>query len=341
MGARKTKPKINLALQGGGAHGAFTWGVLDLLLERDVFNIEAISGTSAGAMNAVALLDGWMKGGKEGAREHLNNFWLGVSAKSQIAPVQRSLIDKMLGSYEIENTMGMQFVKLMSQFASPYEFNPLNINPLKAVIERLIDFESVRKCTDVKLFISATNVHTGRARIFTNQELTVDALMASACLPHIFQAVEIDGVPYWDGGYMGNPALWPFFYNTESEDIVLVQVNPIELAKTPKSAQEILNRLNQITFNSSLLGELRAIDFVNRLIEEGTLSRKQYKAPRLHNIAADTALEDLSAATKLLADWSFLTELHDRGREAAAKWLRKNKRHIGKKPTFSTKAFKG
>ncbi|MGI9414186.1 MAG: patatin-like phospholipase family protein, partial [Hyphomicrobiales bacterium] len=241
---------VNLALQGGGAHGAFTWGVLDRILEDGRLKVDAISGTSAGAMNAVVIADGFTRGGADGARLALHEFWLAVSKAARASPIQRSPIDVFMGNWSLDFSPGVIWLDLMSRLVSPYEFNPLNLNPLKDLIESQVDFDHVHHCGDVRLFVSATNVHTGRVRVFTNEEISADTVMASACLPYIFQAVEIDGVPYWDGGYIGNPVLYPFFYETDTADIVLVQVNPIERRETPTSARDILNRMNEITFNS-------------------------------------------------------------------------------------------
>ncbi len=334
--AKKTKTpvKINLALQGGGAHGAFSWGVLDRLLEDGRLTVGAISGTSAGAMNAVVLVDGFMKDGNEGARVALHDFWHAVSGSAKTSPIQRSLLDVFLGSWSMDFSPGFLAFDLLSRLASPYDLNPLNINPLKSMIDEMIDFDHVHCCTDVKLFISATNVHTGRVRVFTNEEINADAVMASACLPHIFQAVEIDGVPYWDGGYIGNPVLYPFFYETETPDIVLVQTNPIERKETPKTAREILNRVNEISFNASLVKELRAVEFVSRLIDQGQLDAERYMRINMHLIDGGEALTAMSASSKVNTEWAFLTHLRDIGRDAAGAWLDAHHDQVGTRSTF-------
>ena len=276
--ARKTPAKsINLALQGGGAHGAFTWGVLDRLLEDGRLHIEAISGTSAGAMNAVVVADGIMRGGDDGARESLHRFWKEVSEAGRGSPIQRSPINVFMGDWSLDNSPGYLFLDLFTRLASPYDLNPMNINPLRDVLDGVVDFDLVRSCDKMQLFISATNVETGRVKVFDRGALTADMVMASACLPFMFQAVEIDGVPYWDGGYMGNPVLFPFFRGCTSSDVVIVQINPITRTGAPRSAREILNRVNEITFNASLLREFRAIDFVSRLLEDGKLDASEYK----------------------------------------------------------------
>jgi len=325
--------KINLALQGGGAHGAFTWGVLDGFLEDSRLTIDGVSGTSAGAMNAVVLASGMEAGGEDGARESLEAFWREVSNRARFSPIQRSAVDILMGEWSLDHSPTYLFFDLVSRFASPYEFNPLNINPLRDVVAEIVDFDRVHSCSHMQLFIAATNVFTGKIRVFREREVTLDAVMASACLPHLFQAVEIDGEPFWDGGYMGNPPLYPLIYNTGTPDIVLIQVNPIERRQVPRSAREIVNRLNEITFNSTLMRELRAIDFVTRLIEDGKLSRDDYTKLNMHRVAA-TELVPLQASSKLNAEWAFLTELRDLGRETAKAWLDQNFDAIGNHSTI-------
>lgn len=340
---RKTanRKPVNLALQGGGAHGAFTWGVLDRLLEDGRFTVEGISGTSAGAMNAVVLVDGLMKGGPDGARAALASFWHAVSAAARSNPIRRSPLNILTGDWSLDNSFTYLWFDILSRVASPYELNPMNLNPLRDLVEETIDFDRVNACTDIKLFISATNVHTGRVKVFGCDEVSPDVLMASACVPFLYQAVEIDGVPYWDGGYMGNPSLWPFFYECGAEDVVLVQINPIERRETPKTAREILNRFNEITFNSSLLREFRAIDFVTRLIDDGRLSDDEYKAIRMHLIHGGEAMLDLSASSKLNPERQFLEHLRDIGREAASLWLEAHADRVGTEATVNLKTLYG
>lgn len=325
---------INLALQGGGSHGAFTWGVLDALLEKGTFNIEGISGTSAGAMNAVVLADGFEEGGIDGAREHMERFWRAVSQASSFSPVQRTLMDMMFGSWSLDMSPGYLMSDVITRFYSPYDYNPLNLNPLRGILEDLVDFDRVQNCKGIKLFLGATNVHNGKVRVFETPEITAATVLASACLPYMFQAVEIDGVPYWDGGFMGNPVLFPFFENTKSDDILLVQINPIERKETPKSARDILNRVNEITFNSSLLREFRAMEFVARLIDEGKLSEPEYSKIRMHRIALEDDKSPLPASSKSNAEWQFLTHLRDKGRAAALAWMEQNTQHVGEKATI-------
>ncbi len=330
---------INLALQGGGAHGAFTWGALDRILADERLIIEAISGTSAGAMNAVAVAEGLMRGGREGARACLRRFWKAVSEAGQHSPIRRTPIDLFMGNWNLDASPAYLFFDLLGRVASPYELNPLNVNPLRDLVEELIDFERVRSCDKMKVFVSATNVETGRVEVFDRHELTADMVMASACLPLVFQAVEIDGVPYWDGGYMGNPALFPFFNASRSNDVVVVQINPIERRGAPKSAREILNRVNEITFNASLLREFRAIHFVSHLLDEGKLDPAEYKQVLVHRIAAEEEIKPLGASSKLNSEWAFLEHLFDIGSRAAEGWLAENYRHLGKRSTVDIRAM--
>jgi len=331
--AEENKP-INVALQGGGSHGAFSWGVLDRLLEDGRLDIRAISGTSAGAMNAVALADGWVRGGAEGARAKLAGFWRAVARKGRFSPVQRSPWDVLWGNWSIENTPGYIWFDTMSRVLSPYVANPLNLNPLRDVVAEEIDFANVRACKDIDLFISATNVETGQLRVFSDGEIDLDTVMASACLPQIFQAVEINGVPYWDGGYGGNPAIYPFFKANETDDVLLVQINPVIREQTPKTANEIQNRIDEITFNAGLLREFRAIAFIKELIAAGRLPHGEFRDIRMHRIDADEAFKDLSASSKVNAEWAFLEYLRDLGRTAASDWLEDNFDSVGTKATL-------
>lgn len=334
-----TSKRINLALQGGGAHGAFTWGVLDYLLEDGRLEIAAISGTSAGAMNAVALADGFTAGGPDGARAKLHGFWQTMSEAAKGSPIKRAPIDVMMGYWSLDRSWGYQMMDAMSRMFSPYQLNPMNMNPLREVLEGCVDFSCVQSCNGIDLYISATNVETGRVKVFDSRLLTADMVMASACLPNVFQAVMIDGVPYWDGGYMGNPALFPFHSKSDTADIIVIQINPIERKGAPRSAQEIQNRVNEISFNSSLLKELRAIDFVTRLIDEGKLDEAQYRRERIHIIENEVALMQLGASSKMNAEWAFLIHLRDLGRETAAVWLDRNFDEIGTRSTVDLRAM--
>jgi NTE family protein len=339
---QQPRKKINLALQGGGAHGAFTWGVLDHLLQDERLIIEGISGASAGALNAVMLADGLARGGRAEARKRLADFWRGASADGNLPRLQRAVIDRLFSFFPFEGSPVAAWLDVLSQFLSPYDFNPLNINPLKELIEKFVDFDAIRRCTEPQLFISATNVTTGRLRVFAGDKITADAVMASACLPTLFRAVEIDGAPYWDGGYMGNPAIFPFFRATETEDVLVVQINPRVRQVAPKSSQEILNRLNEITFNSSLLAEFRAIDFVRRLIDQKRLPRGtgpgQYRRINVHRIALDEAFRKLTAASKLSSDYDFFVMLRNGGRRAARNFLAAHFDDLGREATVDLRA---
>jgi NTE family protein len=336
---RVTNPKrkrVNLALQGGGAHGAFTWGVLDALLADGRLDIAAISGASAGAMNAVVLADGMREGGVAGARKQLAEFWRAVSLDGEMSERQRALFDSFLGLWD-PLKIGRSLAENATNYLSPYDINPLDINPLRTVVARLIDFEALRGTDDLKLFISATDVRTGKIRIFRRPELTIDMVMASACLPTVFKAVEVEGESYWDGGYMGNPALFPFFTETDTLDVVLVQINPIERKEVPTSARGIVNRLNEITFNAALLQEFRAIDFVARLIDAGRLDGTHYKKIRMHLIEGGAALDGFAADTKMQADYGFFQKLYGIGKRAGEAFLSENFDSIGVRGTLELK----
>jgi NTE family protein len=338
LAGRKAEKTVSLALQGGGAHGAFTWGVLDAILEDGRLAIEAITGASAGSMNAVVLAEGWIENGADGARAQLRRFWKRVSLNGSLSQAQQGLFNQFLGFWSPDGSPAQLWMEALSRNWNPYEHNPLDINPLRDAMRELIDFERVRACRETKLFISATNVWSGKVRIFTAPELTADHILASACLPTLFRAVEIEGEPYWDGGYAGNPALFPLFYETKSDDILLVQINPIERRTTPRSAHEIQNRLTEITFNGNLLRELRIVDFVTRLIDEGKLSKDDYKRVFMHRIVGGAELDAFTAASRLNADWSFFKELKDLGRASAKAWLKKNYDAIGERSTLDLKA---
>ncbi len=328
------KKLVNLALQGGGSHGAFTWGVLDYFMEDDRVSVEGISGTSAGAMNAVVLTHGYMNGGAEGAREVLNTFWHKVSNLALSSPIKRTPFDMLTSNWSLDHSPAYLMVDMVSRVVSPYEVNPLNINPLRDLLESSVDFEQVRACRDVKLFIAATNVHSGKVKVFERPELTADMVLASACLPTLYQAIEVEGTPYWDGGYSGNPPLFPLYNNAKSRDILIVQVNPIARNETPKTAREILNRANEISFNSSLLRELRAIDFVHRLLEDKKLDTEHYANVLVHRIEGGDQLSELSASSKMNAEWKFLTHLRDIGRESAKRFIDQHYDDLGERSSL-------
>jgi len=331
---------INLGLQGGGSHGAFTWGVLDVLLQDPRIHIEGISGTSAGAMNAVALAHGLAQAqgrsrvaAHEAARESLASFWNGIVAMGALGQAQRAPFDLMFGLAGMDSSPTGQWADAMARAwsgsMSPYQSNPLDINPLKDFVERQIDFERLAAFTDLKLFVVATKVSTGKAEVFSGKRITANAVMASACLPMMFQAVEIEDEFYWDGGYAGNPAIHPLIYQCDSRDILLVQINPIKRDKLPTSAVDILDRLNEITFNAALMAEMRAIDFVKRLLAQGKLDPAHYKDVLLHRIDGGEVLEQLGAATKLSTDAQLIHALHELGQSHASQWLAQHAADLG------------
>jgi NTE family protein len=326
---------INLALQGGGSHGAFAWGVLDRLLEDERIGFDGLSATSAGAMNASVMAYGLTIGGRDGAKRALASFWRRVSHAGALSPLQPTWMDRIQHNHALESSPAFMIFDIVSRIFSPYEFNPLNYNPLRKVLEESVDFKVLRESATVKLFISATNVRTGKVKVFENKDLSADAVLASACLPFMFQAVTIDGESYWDGGYMGNPAIFPLIYNCDSRDIVVLHINPMERAETPTNARDILNRINEISFNSSLMREMRAVAFVTKLIDEGAISENRMKRMLIHAIEAQDFMSELGVSSKLNADWEFLTHLRDVGRERAESWLDANFGSLNKQSTVN------
>lgn len=330
-----TTKSINLALQGGGAHGAYSWGVLDRLLEEDRLAIDGISGTSAGAMNGAMLVNGYMAGGRDGAKQYLETFWKRISDMAAYSPLHKLPLDRLITGWNMDFSPTYYLFDIMSRLFSPYVLNPLNINPMRDILEGMIDHDAMQSCSIIRLFVAATHVESGQVRIFQCHELTTDVLLASACLPFIFQAIEVNGEHYWDGGYMGNPAIWPLIYNCASRDVLLVQINPIHNNKLPKSAHDIINRLNEISFNASLIAEMRAIDFVSRLIEKGALNETEYKRMFMHVVYSPTHMHDLNASSKVNADWDFFCFLRDLGREDAGKWLKDHWDDIGERSSVN------
>lgn len=328
---------LNLALQGGGSHGAFTWGVLDVLLEDGSLGFDGISGTSAGAMNAVALAHGFAQAARshrkperihaEGcvlARQTLRNLWEGVGAMGSVLWGVTAMHKPLMG--------------WMSQWFSPYQTNPLDYNPLRQLLERTVDFADLQGIAGKpglpQLFVCATNVRTGRGHIFDSSRISADAVMASACLPQLFKAVEIEGEHYWDGGFSGNPALRPLVYRTSTADTLLVQINPIEAPQLPSSANDIMERVNEVTFNASLLAELRSIDFVRRLLDQGRLDAEHYKSMRLHHIDGGAALAGFGASSKTRTDLPFLLKLFELGRAHGQQWLQTHRSDVGVRQTM-------
>ena len=323
--------RINMALQGGGAHGAFTWGVTDRLLQEDSIEIAAISGTSAGALNGAAIKSGMIHDGRDGARENLAWLWGQISGIQdfRMADWMRALLPTPgLVSKTIEYSLPYTVADAWTRVFSPYSYGPFYQNPLKRIVDRF-HYDEVCAESDPRLFVSATAVRTGKIRVFSGPEITSDVLLASACLPTIFQAVTIDGADYWDGGYTGNPALFPLFAPDLPEDTVIVNINPLERQETPKEARDILNRINEISFNSSLLRELRAIDFVQRLLRDGAVAEGAMKAVRVHMIADDALMTELSVASKLVPTASTIHALFDAGQAAAERFLESHGGKIG------------
>jgi NTE family protein len=311
--------------------------VIDHILDDGRLAIEGISGASAGAVNAVMLADGLARGGPAEAQTRLAEFWRAASLGGDLPPLQRAVVERLFSFLPLEGSPLAAWFDALSRYLSPYGLNPLNINPLKELIERFVDFDAVRK-SQLALFVSATNVHTGRLRIFPREKITADVIMASACLPFLFRAVEIDGEPYWDGGYLANPAIFPFFYATESEDVLLVQINPLERKEVPTSRKDIMNRVNEITFNSSLMSEFRAIEFVDRLIDQGRLARGtgpgKYRRMNVHRIVLDRLGKHLDADTKLSTDYDFFEVLRASGKRAARRFLDAHFDDLGRRSTF-------
>jgi NTE family protein len=322
---------VDLALQGGGSHGAFTWGVLDRLLEEPWLRIEAISGTSAGAMNAALLVDGWVQGGAEGARATLQSYWQRVSQAAVFSPLQRSPLDRLMGRWTLDTSPAYVVMNLMARVLSPYDLNPLGLNPLRKILTETIHFGRLPGAP-IKLFITATNVRTGRGRIFRNAEITPDVLLASACLPTMFQAIEIDGEPYWDGGYAGNPTLTPLVRESDAQDTILVQINPRERSEPPRTANEILNRLNEISFNSPLMKELRMIALLRQVADPGHGEGARWAGMRTHRIMSDV-LAGFGASSKLNAEWEFVSLLKEEGRKSADAFLAEHGHDLGQRST--------
>jgi len=331
----KNVKHVGLALQGGGAHGAFTWGVLDRLLEEDTIVADGICGTSAGAINAVVTAYGLHIGGKEKAKELLSQLWYKISNSVSIL-FKPSMMDKYFPKGDIYNTMSYMFFNSMSQMFSPYQFNPTNKNPLREILTDLVDFEELKNYNKKKLFVCATNVKTNRARVFSNKEITVEAVLASACLPHLFQAIEIEGQHYWDGGYMGNPPLFPLIENTSVTDLLLIKINSINIDELPKSARDITDRINEICFNSILINEMHLIHYRNELIRKG-VKLDDNQASReifVHSISAHEALGNLQSSSKMNTSWEFLQDLKMKGRLYAERWLENEFQEVGVKSSF-------
>ena len=328
---------LDFALQGGGSHGAFTWGVLDRLLEEPWMQTDGISGTSAGAMNAAVLSDGYAEGGPDGARAALEAFWKRVSKAAVMSPFRRGPLDILMGRWTLDNSPLFVAFDMASRLFSPYDLNPRAFNPLTDILAESINFERL-VASPIKVFVTATNVRTGRGRVFRNAELTPDVLLASACLPTVFQAVEVEGDPYWDGGYSGNPTITPLVRECKSRDTILVQINPVERAGVPRTAQEILNRLNEISFNAPLLKELRMIALLRQMADPGQPEGAQWAGMRIHRVATN-AIADLGSSSKMNAEWDFLCMLRDEGRRSAEEFLQNHGGDLGKRSSLDLDAL--
>jgi NTE family protein len=322
---------VNLALQGGGSHGAFTWGVLDRILEDGRLSFDGITATSAGGVNAVVLADGLARGGREGARELLQIFWKKMSEVASSSIIAPSLVDQMNPNFGLEHSPGYVFVDVLSRILSPYQLNPFDLNPLRDLLNGVVDFERVRTQRVVKLFLCATNVRTCKVKVFAREELAAEHVLASACLPFMMRAPEIDGEIYWDGGFMGNPAIFPVIYGCEARDVIMVHLTPTERPEMPTNSRAIINRMQEISFNSSLMREMRAIAFVTKMIDEGKLA--DAKRMLIHLIEAEDVIRELSGSSKMNGTWRFLTHLFEIGRERADKWLAANFDRIGVEST--------
>ena len=337
-GAKTRAPvAVDLALQGGGAHGAFAWGVLDRLLEEPWLEIEGISGTSAGAMNAAVLIDGHAEGGSEGARAALEQFWGRVSHSARLSPFRRGPLDILLGRWTLDSSPVFLAMDLAARLFSPYDLNPMGSNPLQDILAASVDFGRLAKAP-IKLFVTATNVRTGQGRVFRNADVTADALLASACLPTMFQAVEIEGEAYWDGGYAGNPTITPLVRECASDDTILVQINPVERPGTPRTAREIINRVNEVSFNATLLKELRMIAVLREVANPGNCEGARWARMRVHRIASQTMTE-LGSSSKLNAEWDFLCLLRDEGRRTAGAFLEAHRNELGRRSTLDIEAL--
>lgn len=327
---------VSVAIQGGGSHGAFSWGVMDRLLEDGRFVIEGMTGTSAGGMNAVATAQGLMLGGPQKAREELRKFWEAIANAGKYSSLNHpGPLDRMMGKHTMYNSAGFMVFDFLSRLFSPYELNPMGYDPLEATIEKCFDFEALRQYKGCKLFLCATHVATGKLQIFNMEELKKECLLATACLPTIHNAVKVNGEYYWDGGFIGNPVFFPLIYNCTSSDIIFIQLNPMAREKLPTTSREISDRLNEITNNASVVREMRAIHLISTLIDEGLLDSKRMKRIHMHVIQDEPTFRELGWSSKLNTDWNFLTYLFDQGRMAADRWIKEHFDTVGKRSSFS------
>lgn len=329
---------VTLALQGGGSHGAFTWGVLDRLLEEKRIGIQGISGASAGAMNAVVLAHGFTCGGREGARQALMDFWEAIATRAPFNAMGESL-SAPPGNGSPGSAAPLQAFLFMTRFFSPYQLNPFDANPLRDILLNQVDFERLRAGCRIQLFIAATRVSTGTLRLFRTRELTLDALLASACLPSLHHSIEIDGEAYWDGGLSANPPILPLLRECTANDMIMVLLHPAPSTETPSSADEISRRLTEISFTSGFFAELEGLAVAKREAERGwiSLGRLQRKLRHLHTHLVDSReyMSRLSTLSKANTHSTFISALHDEGRNRAQRWLENNFQLIGARSSCS------
>jgi NTE family protein len=333
---------INLALQGGGAHGALAWGILDKFLEDGRVKFDSVSAASAGAMNAAVLAQGLAEGGNDGAREALYKFWRRISDAGRIfSPIRISPLEELYNVQPHQTISYLTFDFLFRMY-SPYQLNPYDLNPLREILAEMVDFKKIKASNALNVFVTATNVKTGKIKVFETAELSIDAILASACLPFLFQAVKIDNNYYWDGSYLGNPALFPLIYGSNCNDILIIHINPIFREEVPTMGADILNRVNEISFNSSLMREMRAIAFVTKMLDQGWIKdeyKKNMKYLHIHAVRADTTMQSFSVASKLDPEWRFISHLYEEGRREGTEWLNKNYDLIGKKSSIDINEY--
>lgn len=327
----KSQKLINFGLQGGGAHGAFTWGVLDRFLEEDSLTISGVSGTSAGAMNAAVMASGYAVSGKSGARDALDKYWQKIAEAARFSPFQRSFFDRLLGQWTLDFSTTYALADLMGRVMSPYDIPTSTFNPMQEILDDIINFNAIAS-GPIKLFITATNVATGRGRVFSSSEITSDVLLASACLPTVFRAIEIEGDYYWDGGYSGNPTLLPLIEHCDAGDTIIVQINPYERRELPTKARDIISRVNEISFNAVLIKELKYLALLQQVSQKGS-EQEFWKNQRIHLLKSDLML-DLGVSSKMNAEWDFLIMLRDEGRSVAEDFLRNHSSDIGEISTY-------
>ncbi|NBT85371.1 MAG: patatin-like phospholipase family protein [Alphaproteobacteria bacterium] len=326
------KKKVALALQGGGAHGAFAWGVADRLLEDGRFDIEGVSGTSAGGMNAASIIQGLIKGGTEGARATLKDYWRSMSELSKkISPYSLNPIDKANKYYNLDHSLGFLMMGKLQEHFSPYDLNPSNKNPFGDFVKGFFDFATIRESTERRIFLGTTHVKSGKIKIFTNKDICSDVLMASACLPFMFQAVQVDGEYYWDGGFIANPAIFPLISECSTSDIIVVQLTKTYREELPKTKADIVDRLKEITYNGCLVREMRAIYFITKLIDDGKIKEGTMKRMNMHMIKNEDSFKNLNLSSALNTDWDFLMMLHNEGRKAADRWINDHYDDVGSK----------